>query len=67
MVGARGFEPPTPCPPDKCANRAALRSDTPWGDVPVGKIGLSRKPERESGTRIGLPAGEAANALFAMA
>jgi hypothetical protein len=27
MVGARGFEPPTPCPPDKCANRAALRSD----------------------------------------
>ena len=26
MVGARGFEPPTPGPPDRCANRAALRS-----------------------------------------
>jgi hypothetical protein len=28
MVGARGFEPPTPSPPDWCANRAALRPDT---------------------------------------
>jgi len=27
MVGARGFEPPTPSPPDWCANRAALRPD----------------------------------------
>ncbi len=26
MVGARGFEPPTPGPPDRCANRTALRS-----------------------------------------
>ncbi len=26
MVGARGFEPPTPSPPDWCANQAALRS-----------------------------------------
>lgn len=22
-VGLRGFEPPTPCPPDKCANQTA--------------------------------------------
>ena len=28
MVGARGFEPPTPGPPDQCANRTAPRSDT---------------------------------------
>jgi hypothetical protein len=27
LVGARGFEPPTPSPPDWCANQAALRSD----------------------------------------
>jgi hypothetical protein len=27
MVGVAGFEPTTPCPPDKCANRAALHSD----------------------------------------
>ena len=27
MVGARGFEPPTPGPPDQCANQAALRPD----------------------------------------
>ena len=27
MVGARGFEPPTPGPPDQCANQAALRSE----------------------------------------
>src|SRR6266446_1437216 len=26
MVGAPGFEPGTPSPPDWCANRAALRS-----------------------------------------
>jgi hypothetical protein len=26
LVGARGFEPPTPSPPDWCANQAALRS-----------------------------------------
>jgi hypothetical protein len=28
FVGASGFEPPTPCPPDRCANQAALRPDT---------------------------------------
>src|SRR5262249_27661297 len=27
LVGAAGFEPTTPSPPDWCANRAALRSD----------------------------------------
>lgn len=27
MVGAAGFEPATPGPPDRCANRAAPRSD----------------------------------------
>ena len=27
MVGARGFEPPTPCSQGRCANRAALRPD----------------------------------------
>jgi hypothetical protein len=31
MVGMRGFEPPTPCPPDKCANQAALHPDTSSG------------------------------------
>jgi hypothetical protein len=33
VVGVAGFEPTTPCPPDKCANRAALHSDAheaPW-------------------------------------
>ena len=35
LVGAGRFELPTPGPPDRCANRAALRSDvwsgyTPW-------------------------------------
>ena len=27
MVGARGFEPPTPCAQGRCANQAALRPD----------------------------------------
>ena len=27
LVGAAGFEPATPSPPDWCANRAALRSE----------------------------------------
>ncbi len=27
MVGARGFEPPTPGPPDQCANQTALRPE----------------------------------------
>jgi hypothetical protein len=27
LVGMRGFEPPTPCPPDKCANQAALHPE----------------------------------------
>ena len=26
LVGVAGFEPATPCPPDMCANRAALYS-----------------------------------------
>ena len=34
MVGAGRFELPTPGPPDRCANRAALRSD-------VGNQGLA--------------------------
>ena len=25
LVGLTGFEPATPCPPDKCANQAALQ------------------------------------------
>jgi hypothetical protein len=32
MVGAAGFEPTTPCLPDKCANRAALRPDRNGAD-----------------------------------
>jgi hypothetical protein len=27
LVGARGFEPPTPCSQGRCANRAALRPE----------------------------------------
>ena len=27
MVGAEGFEPPTPCSQSRCANRTALRPD----------------------------------------
>src|SRR6266508_2648504 len=27
LVGATGFEPATPCPPDRCANQAAPRPD----------------------------------------
>ena len=33
MVGAAGFEPATPSPPDWCANRAALRSAGPRTDA----------------------------------
>ena len=32
LVGAAGFEPTTPCLPDKCANRAALRPDRNGAD-----------------------------------
>src|SRR6185437_9853563 len=28
VVGATGFEPATPCPPDRCANQAAPRPAT---------------------------------------
>ena len=28
FVGARGFEPPTPCSQSKCASRTALRPET---------------------------------------
>ena len=30
MVGMRGFEPPTPWPPAKCANQAALHPEFEW-------------------------------------
>ena len=30
MVGARGFEPPTPCAQGRCAIQAALRPDYHW-------------------------------------
>jgi hypothetical protein len=32
LVGAAGFEPTTPSPPDWCANRAAPRPDRNGGD-----------------------------------
>ena len=36
VVGAGRFELPTPGPPDRCANRAALRSDIPvLGDLHI--------------------------------
>lgn len=34
LVGAAGFEPTTPSPPDWCANRAALRSEHQGPDGP---------------------------------
>ena len=34
LVGAAGFEPATPSPPDWCANRAALRSEHQGPDGP---------------------------------
>ena len=40
MVGAGRFELPTPGPPDRCANRAALRSD-------VGKQAFPCKPGKQ--------------------
>src|ERR1700684_3795383 len=42
MVGVAGFEPTTPCPPDKCANRAALHSDEALIEKGLGP----RKPAR---------------------
>lgn len=33
LVGAAGFEPTTPSPPDWCANRAAPRPDREWGGL----------------------------------
>ena len=49
MVGAGRFELPTPGPPDRCANRAALRSD-------VGNQGLAAyRDKHKSGIAHQLP------------
>jgi hypothetical protein len=40
LVGAAGFEPATPSPPDWCANRAALRSEHRGPDGPGFKAKL---------------------------
>ena len=42
MVGQRGFEPPTPCPPDTCANQAALLPVPSLSGVAAGREGFSR-------------------------
>jgi hypothetical protein len=47
FVGASGFEPPTPCPPDRCANQAALRPD----DHAVARTGLEPATRCFSGNR----------------
>ena len=31
FVGVKGFEPSTPCSQSRCANRTALRPDSPFG------------------------------------
>jgi hypothetical protein len=38
LVGAAGFEPTTPCPPDKCANRAAPRPDRNGADFRTVRV-----------------------------
>ena len=38
LVGAAGFEPTTPCPPDKCANRAAPRPDRNGADYRAVRV-----------------------------
>jgi hypothetical protein len=46
MVGAGRFELPTPGPPDRCANRAALRSDVSMiRELAYTRSGLGNKPK----------------------
>ena len=56
MVGASGFEPPTPCTPCRCANQAALRPDkeppeggptSVRGSRPRGPPSTCTRPARE--------------------
>src|SRR6185295_8219550 len=44
LVGAAGFEPTTPCPPDKCANRAAPRPDRNGADYRDALVGTQPSP-----------------------
>jgi hypothetical protein len=47
MVGAGRFELPTPGPPDRCANRAALRSEA----FLQGELDIHAQPVETSGER----------------
>ena len=40
LVGARGFEPPTPCSQGRCADQSALRPDP---NLSLASISLSEK------------------------
>src|SRR5260221_12437984 len=55
MVGAPGFEPGTPSPPDWCANRAALRSAEKnhvyAAAAQRARARMARAPKRVSVTR----------------
>ncbi len=46
LVGAGRFELPTPGPPDRCANRAALRSDLRNQIFNLGAVGNRASPQR---------------------
>ena len=56
LVGAAGFEPTTPSPPDWCANQAALRSEgAPFAPTrPVGQSRI-RRPEGSAGRSCATP------------
>ena len=38
FIGAKGFEPSTPCTPSRCASQAALRPDEFCGQQPINQL-----------------------------
>ena len=57
VVGLTGFEPATPCPPDKCANQAALQPVVSRNSEPIRRLWQDDQPlASTSSTRSGHPA-----------
>ena len=51
LVGAKGFEPSTPCSQSRCANQAALRPEQNGGAEEIRTPGLFRAREARSQLR----------------
>ena len=53
LVGARGFEPPTPCSQSKCATRLRHAPTNGKSEIRISKLNLEQHTEKGQENQVG--------------